>query len=1003
MKCLEEETTAILDRFGGTRNKHRRSTKAKRNINRQYSTPSIEYHGDNNAPSQHVVKKCVQQESSPDLERHNDGSILHGERKRLFGEDGMADVHLSETIANALKSSRFDSVPAILASSGGMIHSTLYSGTENCIDNPKLKYKHQYLFTDEKKQKMVSRLTSKVLHATVEDSNLSALQNASSSNIRSNMEVLALRDINYAGFEKPLSVEEKATVGMQHRDNDTKNMMKKQSKHLEVCFNCWSARKGEHCTLHDVSIRDSGENNSVILCKNWDIDMIRQRYRCEYDQVQPISRNSSLRYVKDSRRRSTVTECCSHPLFASLSDHVIQVNFRARRRFHIRQWCRSFIDIVKTNGVHGKDYRLLAKKLMRKVSSFNMKLVQNHSNAIRHLLPSAPVTGTTLAERNGTLQILFTKEITVNNGVIKKNLIIPGPPPSNVSLYKSRVYDRSDPITARLATPEKDEQNSSTPSSRSAKFVTYGRKHNENNKAVGGLSAEIILSELVTKVIPPLYRNFQVVDKIIVVPEIFPEISITVETKPINADKQIYVERDLQHSLDSCRVPTIMVKTGIGPNDRHYFGLNRSKQTGEEGDQGFRTSEYAVPPIIDSTIDSSTFVPAEMIASPNVPKELPPITTSADLSYPFCHIESRKNMIKDLAYLLHSIQVCSSNKAQMFTAMSIQEPGGFMRSCDATQPLGRLQTLTTRSWTFLQKRRIEKFVTAKGMPYWYDRQTGQTFWEKPLCQEETIPVKEGGIFLGSRSCDVCDKVIRDAMDSDAAYRSNLRKIFIAQHDTENDKKAENPSVCLVNISEDLKVGFIKALSTRRVGRQYVDYTPSVLNLPKSAPVGRVKPRSAGKDWSTIGFDPWSAGKEVLTFQFLPSIPSSKTGLNCRTNDVDNDITLLNTVDLAGFAEQDKVALADDKLKSEFNIISKYVRHGNYNELNDTVNAPDWSVPIDYSDEVGNTLLMICCQNGNRRMVKLCLRIGSDINRQNFNGQTCLHYAFGYGFGEYKTK
>eukprot|EP00804_Cyclotella_cryptica_P021574 CCRYP_005867-RA/>CCRYP_005867-RA protein AED:0.09 eAED:0.06 QI:0/0/0/1/1/1/2/0/74 len=49
--------------------------------------------------------------------------------------------------------------------------------------------------------------------------------------------------------------------------------------------------------------------------------------------------------------------------------------------------------------------------------------------------------------------------------------------------------------------------------------------------------------------------------------------------------------------------------------------------------------------------------------------------------------------------------------------------------------------------------------------------------------------------------------------------------------------------------------------------------------------------------------------------------------------------------------------------------------------------------------------MTACQNGNRRIVELCLRRGSKINKQNLNGNTCLHFAYGYGFadhGDYLT-
>jgi len=63
----------------------------------------------------------------------------------------------------------------------------------------------------------------------------------------------------------------------------------------------------------------------------------------------------------------------------------------------------------------------------------------------------------------------------------------------------------------------------------------------------------------------------------------------------------------------------------------------------------------------------------------------------------------------------------------------------------------------------------------------------------------------------------------------------------------------------------------------------------------------------------------------------------------------------------------------------------------------------WNVPIDYQDDQGNTLLHVVAQNGNKRMMKLCLRRGAALNTQNLSGQTALHFAFGFGYkdaGEY---
>lgn len=35
---------------------------------------------------------------------------------------------------------------------------------------------------------------------------------------------------------------------------------------------------------------------------------------------------------------------------------------------------------------------------------------------------------------------------------------------------------------------------------------------------------------------------------------------------------------------------------------------------------------------------------------------------------------------------------------------------------------------------------LEEFETDDGVPYWFDRRTGETFWERPLCEEEKVTI-----------------------------------------------------------------------------------------------------------------------------------------------------------------------------------------------------------------------------------------------------------------------
>lgn len=65
----------------------------------------------------------------------------------------------------------------------------------------------------------------------------------------------------------------------------------------------------------------------------------------------------------------------------------------------------------------------------------------------------------------------------------------------------------------------------------------------------------------------------------------------------------------------------------------------------------------------------------------------------------------------------------------------------------------------------------------------------------------------------------------------------------------------------------------------------------------------------------------------------------------------------------------------------------------------TLPRPPRGVPVDVRDKHGNTILIIACQNGNKRILKAALRRGADVNAANASGNTALHFC--YAFGESK--
>ena len=77
-------------------------------------------------------------------------------------------------------------------------------------------------------------------------------------------------------------------------------------------------------------------------------------------------------------------------------------------------------------------------------------------------------------------------------------------------------------------------------------------------------------------------------------------------------------------------------------------------------------------------------------------------------------------------------------------------------------------------------------------------------------------------------------------------------------------------------------------------------------------------------------------------------------------------------------------------------IFSFARHGHYKELEKLFLE---GINPDSKDKYGNTLLIISAQNNNKRILKICLRYGAQINMQNIMGNTALHFAKEYGYDD----
>ena len=147
----------------------------------------------------------------------------------------------------------------------------------------------------------------------------------------------------------------------------------------------------------------------------------------------------------------------------------------------------------------------------------------------------------------------------------------------------------------------------------------------------------------------------------------------------------------------------------------------------------------------------------------------------------------------------------------------------------------------------------------------------------------------------------------------------------------------------------------------------------------------------------------SVGSLTLTLQSLPllkQLDATLRACNARRNVKDVLACEARRKAIApppAPAAQEAEAAQQNKLSDDFEQVASWARHSRYRDIENAMNQPDWMLPIDYQDELGNTLLSIAVQNGNKRIAKLCLRRGANVNLPNNTGQTVLHYAYAYGF------
>ena len=694
----------------------------------------------------------------------------------LFSPDGHFKPKLRNTVRDALVQSRFDNVASVLQD-------------EQWIDSQQGPFEgppQPGLGVSKKQDLSRSSMTAPFkLDSSQKQKKKLSLKSLPSNNKQLTAKDLTLVQVAHEGFSATEHADSAATASV--------------SNHQDLCFGCWSCGGAKKCQLHEDDT-PVAKSKTMILCRNWDLSIMRRRYRSEEIQEIFMSRAKSLKYDNKRKKFESVTEA-RHQVYRNLEKYVNIFNARSVIVKKTQRWMRSLVDEVRGGRVTGaKSTRKTneACRIMRlRRTRVQNLIVYRYSNEVRPFLPIGPTTGYSHLERIGVEKYLFTKFDPATKEDVE--LIFCPPVPVPINLYVPR--KRSLPVSRQIPMPRPDYSRDTvrdtkqpkvfindesmagwleecsalvtrtsmhnalenvinlTPASdlhlirktkapppSSIKLASVGRKPVPSMLDKRGLPIELLSMEIISTYIPPQYGGFMVMDKAAISAGISPEDTITFDSIPLKPILQVYVHRPLEHHLPHRRAPTAGVSSHLSELDKYLYGRNHPDQTGEMEPHGFRTSTWSRYLHTNMVTTAKPFEPDESVAQLNAPGANTPNTTHADLSYPFCEPASRDNTTLDFYFLLLASSM-SHSLAQVFTALTVQEPGKFMSGGDIHGELGHLIVSVYRSWAFKQKDTIEHFKTDDGVDYWYHRRTGQTFWEYPATEEEKVTPLEGGTLV----------------------------------------------------------------------------------------------------------------------------------------------------------------------------------------------------------------------------------------------------------------
>jgi hypothetical protein len=267
---------------------------------------------------------------------------------RLFLPDGSPDIKLRDTVRNALRVSRFDSVSTLLASgplarkvknaTSKMKRKGVRSGNSAAVVD-KVRNMHEPYRNSQGKEAAPGGIGTKKAGfqiVTTGGNNNTAFPSPKKPPKNSGINgPPAMYEVSHGGFDIGERTEKDDV--MSDTDSIASSTGSKRKKKRQVCFACWSAGDDmvKRCDMHenDDNAPDDGRDESILMCGNWNVHALRRRYRAEELQEVFAKAVSSLRWDLNRKQFVTAIEC-RHPIYRMINGLLETLQKRKSRMDH---------------------------------------------------------------------------------------------------------------------------------------------------------------------------------------------------------------------------------------------------------------------------------------------------------------------------------------------------------------------------------------------------------------------------------------------------------------------------------------------------------------------------------------------------------------------------------------------------------------------------------------------------------------------------------------------